>query len=171
MAGKGGLAKEVRAGLEIAEDSVVDKTPVITSRLDEVWMRKTVRQHLREFAQVFAILFLLFSGLTTYKHGVVAGSVYWFGAAALILAIGYTKPMLLHPLWKGWMALGHALGAVMSVVVLSAAWTIMLVPIAILLKLLRIKVMDTSYGAAVDSYWEARDPKLDDFALMLKRQF
>jgi hypothetical protein len=177
MAGKGGLAKEVRAGLELTKedqvknDSVVASGPHETSRLDDMWMRKTIRRHLIEFAEVFALVFLLCAIMTTYKHGPSVVTGYWCGAAAVILAIGFVKPIVLHPLWKGWMALGHYLGAVMSVVILSAAWTIMVVPIALLLRLLRIRVMDTRYGAAVDSYWEKRDPKHDDFSLMLKRQF
>jgi hypothetical protein len=48
-------------------------------------------------------------------------------------------------------------------VLLSVAWTIGFVPMAYLLKILRIKSMDLRYGANIDSYWEKRDAKYDDF--------
>lgn len=167
MAGKGGLAKEVRAGLELAEP----KAPAVQPDfLDELWFRKPIRQHIREFAQVFALIFLAIAGVSAYRHGANWLSNSMLSAAIVILLGGYKTPKLLHPLWKGWMAIGHGLGVVMSTVILAIAWTIVLLPMAALLKLIGKKVMDTTYGAPVQSYWENRDPKLDNFKL-LERQY
>jgi hypothetical protein len=44
------------------------------------------------------------------------------------------------------------------------------VPTSIALRLFRIKVMDTTFRSPVPSYWETRNPKMDDFKL-LERQF
>lgn len=167
MAGKGGLAEEIRAGLDPV---TVESPQAKVDLLDEIWFRKPVRQHIREFAQVFALVFLLIAGISAYKNGPNVLSNSFIALSLVTLALGYKTPRVLHPLWKGWMAIGHYLGAVMSIVILSIAWAILVIPIAIILKVMRIKVMDLSFGAKVDSYWEKRDPKFDDFAL-LKRQF
>lgn len=76
----------------------------------------------------------------------------------------------MHPLWKGWMAFAHKLSLVMTFAILSFAWTVVMMPMALLLKVLRIKVMDTSYKTGAATYWENRDPKFDNFKL-LERQF
>jgi general stress protein CsbA len=77
--------------------------------------------------------------------------------------LGYFFPRVLVPLWRAWMKLAHYMGLVMTFVILSVAWTIGFVPMAYLLKILRIKSMDLRYGANTDSYWEKRDTKYDDF--------
>jgi general stress protein CsbA len=77
--------------------------------------------------------------------------------------LGYFFPRALLPVWRGWMKLAHYVSIVMTFVILAAAWTIGFVPMAYLLKVLRIKAIDLSYKAKVTSYWETRDPKYDDF--------
>ncbi len=61
------------------------------------------------------------------------------------------------------MKMAHYLSIVMTFVILSVAWTIGFVPMAYLLKILRIKPMNLSYKAKVSTYWETRDTKYDDF--------
>ena len=61
------------------------------------------------------------------------------------------------------MKLAHYLSIVMTFVILLVAWTIGFVPMAYLLKALRIKSIDVSYRADRPTYWEARDTKYDDF--------
>jgi hypothetical protein len=58
----------------------------------------------------------------------------------------------------------------MTCVILGLVWTIGFVPMALVLKALRIKTIDTSFRANVDSYWEKRDVKYDDFR-RLEQQF
>ncbi len=179
MAGEGGLARKVRTGLD-EETPSKNTNNVIPMRpadkngtrdpLDEKWFGKTIRQHVREFACVFAIISLIVAGMMLYKGRPLLWPGVWTGVALVLVALGYGAPALLHPLWKGWMKVAHYLSVVMTFIIIGAAWTIVLMPISMLLRVLRIKVMDTTYKKPVASYWEDRDAKYHDFKL-LERQF
>jgi hypothetical protein len=158
------LANEVRTGL----DEVVVTTPpkVVVSKkhpLDEMWMGKPVRQHVREFAAIFATIFCAVGAFKLYRGAPLSLGLIWGGCGIGFAALGYTAPAVLHPLWRAWMKLAHYLSIVMTFVILSLAWSIGFVPMAYILKIVGIKRIDVSYRSGVDSYWEKRDPKYDDF--------
>jgi hypothetical protein len=133
-------------------------------------MGKPTRTHVREFGVLFATIFLGIATYKTYSHGVSTNSLLWACAGIIIGLLGYRAPRLLHPLWKGWMKLAHYLSLVMTFVIMLLTWTIGFLPMAALLKVLRVKRMDLSYRSGATTYWESRDPKYDDFK-RLEQQF
>ena len=139
MAGARRLANEVRVGLDNtpqeASRTVVKKK---TSPLDERWMGKPVRQHVREFGAVFGTLFFIVCGVKLYKGVPLEDCGVWAAAGVVSAVLGYFVPRVLVPLWRAWMKLAHYMGLVMTFVLLSVAWTIGFVPMAYLLKILRI---------------------------------
>ncbi len=158
------MANEVRTGLE----EVVDTTPrnVAVKKvhpLDEQWMGKPVRQHIREFGAIFGVIFLSIGAFKLYKGDSSVAPYLWTLAGGLVAALGYYVPSVLRPLWRGWMKLAHYLSIVMTFVILSVAWTIGFLPMAYLLRVLGIKRIDTSYKTKAATYWETRDAKYDDF--------
>ena len=176
MAGKGSLAEEIRTGLDgkmgpgnKAHLTLVSSgTPV--DPLDELYFRKPVRRHVKEFSCIIAIVLLVIGGIKLYRqtglslgYGLVAGAV-------VLVVLGYTSPRTLKPIWRGWMWFAEKLGGVMNVVLLTLAWTLAMIPIALMLRLFRKRVMDLTFRTSVDSYWEKRSPESDNFEL-LKRQF
>jgi cytochrome bd-type quinol oxidase subunit 2 len=169
VAGQGGLANEVRARLELVETLPKVAAPK-PDLLDELWFRKPVRQHLREFGALLAAVLLTIAAFKLYR-GRANGVVLSFALPAMLLAfLGYYAPRVLHPIWKTWMAFAEKLGLVMTTIILLIGWTIVMLPVAFCLRLLRIKVMNTEFKRSVTSYWEDRDAKLDNFKL-LERQF
>ncbi|MEZ4752903.1 MAG: SxtJ family membrane protein [Bdellovibrionota bacterium] len=168
MARGRGLARQLRTGLEDSKTMISEETPV--HYLDEFWFRKPIRRHVAEFAIVFALISAVIGGVIVYKHGIVSRSLYWFAAAFILLVLGYRLPQVLHPFWKGWMKLANILNKLVTGLILSIMWMIVLVPIAFILKLIGKKVMDLSYDPQAKSYWEDREVKLHDFTL-IERQF
>jgi hypothetical protein len=128
-----------------------------------MWMGKPVRQHVREFAAIFATIFCAVGAFKLYRGAPLSLGLIWGGCGIGFAALGYTAPAVLHPLWRAWMKLAHYLSIVMTFVILSLAWSIGFVPMAYILKIVGIKRIDVSYRSGVDSYWEKRDPKYDDF--------
>ena len=165
------MANEVRTGLEdtplVARAAVVDKR---VDPLDASWMGKPVRQHIKEFGQIFSTLFFAIAAFKAYHNKSVETLLIWSSLAVVFGVLGYRAPHVLHPLWKGWMKLAHYLSIVMTFVILSLAWTIGFLPMAFILRILGIKRIDTSYKTGVATYWESRDPKYDDFK-RLENQF
>ena len=171
MAGDRGLAEHIRTRLEEEADlSAAVQNPEPVDPLDVRLFRKPVRQHVKEFACVFGVIGLLFALYWAYTGGelIHVGAI---SSASLIFAgLGYKAPHLLRPLWKGWMAVGHKLGAVVTFLILTVTWSLLVIPIAILLRIVRKKVMDLRYDPALTTYWEEREAKLHNFQL-LERQF
>ena len=91
-------------------------------------------------------------------------------ASVFLYAVGRWAPAVLYPVWNGWMKFAHYLSIVMTTFILMVAWAIALIPIAILLKIMRIKVMNMTFRQPVDTYWENREDRHNDFKL-LERQF
>ncbi|RME58836.1 MAG: hypothetical protein D6780_06080, partial [Candidatus Dadabacteria bacterium] len=69
MAGEGGLAYKVRTGLKGNKNinavegnlRIVTKPPK-DKALDKVWLGKSIRQHIREFSYLFALITLIIGG-------------------------------------------------------------------------------------------------------------
>ena len=138
--------------------------------LAERWYGKPVRQHIKEFAQLFGIIF---TGITVYWLWVQPDAMVkigaWFLPGAVIIFFGYRRPYWLYHLWKGWMKLGEFLNMLVSPVLLALFWTVGMVPIAVLLKIFGKRVMDTSYKLPVESYWEVRNETGGDFKQLTKQ--
>lgn len=141
------------------------KTPL----LEQLFFGKTKRRHIEEFACVFGVIFSLISGYLVY-YGYPLHAVYWLSLTLGLYILAYTVPIIIYPLWSAWMGFAHLLGLVMNFVFVSITWFLMAVPLGMLLKIIGKKVMDLSYKADVDSYWETRAEKYHDFKL-LERQF
>ncbi len=171
MAGARGLANQVRAGLEPEEIKVVDaKKGVGDDPLDLLWMGKSKRQHLKEFGALFGTIFLAIAAYRLLKGQSVSAQALFLGLAAAFAGSGFLAPALLAPVWSGWMKLAHYLSIVMTFVILGAVWCIGFLPMAAVVRLFGIKVVDQSYGGSVQTYWVKRDPKFDDFSRM-KQQY
>lgn len=163
MAGARRLANEVRAGLEQDPQEAPKKVAnQDSSPLLEMWMGKPVGTHVREFGAIFGTIGFTVCAFKLYKGSVQTAEI-WGAVGAVFALLGYLAPRVLLPVWRGWMKMAHYLSIVMTFVILSAAWTIGFVPMAYLLKILRIKPMNLSYKAKVSTYWETRDTKYDDF--------
>lgn len=139
--------------------------------LDDLWHGRPVRIHVREFSCVISLLLLIIAGYSLLKGGEIATGAALFITTIPLLLLGYLTPGLLTPIWKAWMSFAEVLGAVMTFVIMGAAWVIMLIPISMLLRLLSKRVMDLDcYSEGVQSYWEEREDKLHNFEL-LERQY
>jgi hypothetical protein len=88
----------------------------------------------------------------------------------VLVALGYFAPMTLHPLWKGWMKLAHWLSIVTSTILMTVVWCVAFIPLSCVLKLFKVGHIDLSFRQPVETYWEPRDPRADDFQ-RLERQF
>ena len=172
MAGEGQLAGPVRIGL----GSSVANTRVYSmqnddsqSYLDEKSFGKPIRQHVKEFGGLFGLIAMIFIAWALHKRI----DPMWTGIASLIgvffLYTGYFAPSILHPIWKGWMSFAHVLGIVMTTLILTVCWSIMLVPMAMLLKIVGKKVMDTTFDPALETYWVERKGEKHDFQLLEKQ--
>ena len=93
------------------------------------------KKKLRDFGLLIGFGFPLLIGLlipALTNHGLRAWTL-WVGFLGLL--IGLTCPRLLYYPYKGWMAIGHALGWINSYIILSLVFIFVLQPIAFIMRL------------------------------------
>ena len=169
MAGERGLAEQIRAGLTERELPVLRVIDGLNP-LDAYSHGRKVREHVRDFGSLFALIGVVISAVILYRGGSDTKALTFVIAAAIFGLAGIFSPKTLHPLWKLWMALAEKLSVVMTFVILMLAWCSLVVPMAYILRIFRVKVMDMSFRSPVNSYWETRPNRVHDFKL-LEKQF
>ncbi len=94
------------------------------------------RRQLREFGLLIGVVFpLLLGWLLPALHGhAFRGWTLWIGLPALVLGLAW--PRALAWPYRGWMALGHALGWVNSHLILGLVYLLVLQPIAAVMRIL-----------------------------------
>lgn len=177
MGREGRLAQEFPTGLNKTETGsqqlrVIDGfkgRPL--DPLEELSFGKPIRQHVREFGAVMALVACFIAYAQEHKNHVgLSTDVAIIGAGLLIYCLGVFAPAILKPAWQAWMKFAHYLGLVMTTVILVTMWTLIVIPIGLAVKLLGVKIMDMRFRAPVTTYWEDRSDEINDFKL-LERQW
>ncbi len=120
------------------------------SILDDIKKIKSGKKELREFGIVMGCFFALLGGLLFWRH-----RPYLWAAvlSASFFTIGFLLPAVLKPLQKAWMALAVSIGFVMSRVILSVLFFLVLSPLALISRLLGKKYLDLIFRKTGSTYW------------------
>jgi Saxitoxin biosynthesis operon protein SxtJ len=173
MAGKGSVAEEIRTGLTPQRGRPDLQVVATTPRVDILDTRengKTIRLQIRDFGAVLALVAAIVAAVITWKHGATVRAAVWLGAGTFAYCFAVYAPRAMLPIWRGWMKFAHILGMVMTTLILSLTWFLMMVPTAFLVRLFGKSPIDMRFRLQKESYWEDRDPRNDNFKL-LERQF
>lgn len=113
---------------------------------------KTTKE-LRNFGITMAVVLLLIGVFTFWK-----GHVVWMGFGALgaaFLTGAFAKPSLLRPVEKGWMKVALYISMVVTTVLLSIVYYLVLTPIALFLRtVLRKDLLKLKWNKHAGSYWD-----------------
>ncbi len=170
MSTSSNLAEKMEASEKSKGTVVPFKREQAVDPLDELLYRKPIRQHISEFGAIFGIVFLIAAGYSMLKHHSFFSAGMWFAAALAVVSLGYLAPNTLKIFWKGWLAIGEAIGKVVTFVLLGGMWLAMFIPFSIGLKIIGKSVMNMNFKEPRASYWDDRDPADNDFSL-LERQY
>ncbi|MFX0197132.1 MAG: SxtJ family membrane protein [Candidatus Hodarchaeota archaeon] len=119
--------------------------------IEEIKNIKSGRRELRKFGITVGIVLGLLGGLFFWR-GRDYYSYFLILSAALIL-LGLTIPILLKPVYKMWMTLAMLMGWVMTRVILSILFYLVITPIGLLAKLLGKNFLELKFNRNADSYW------------------
>jgi hypothetical protein len=112
---------------------------------------------LKQFAYLVGIIILAISLWYYYKHG-NRDWTYISGTVALLLIItGMIRANSLTWLYKIWMGIAFVLGWIVSRILISVIFYLVLTPVSLLGRLFRKKWMDIDYSKKMDSYWIVKD--------------
>ena len=83
-------------------------------------------------------------------------AIYFAIIGGFLILFGALFPKILKPLNKIWMSLAIILGFIMSRVILTILFYLVLTPIALLAKLVGKKFIVLKYDKSANTYWEKR---------------
>lgn len=128
--------------------------------LDEIHKIKSTTKELREFGFVVGGVLLVIAAIRAWHHGVWLWPLVAVGVA--LIALGLVWPQVLKPLQKIWMGIAVVLGAVMSRVILTLLFFLIVTPLGLFLKMRGKKLLQRGSTAGVASYWNVRGPESAD---------
>ncbi len=127
--------------------------------LNELKNIKSTKKDLRNFGMlVGGVLLLLGAILFWYGKG---SAPYILGTGALLFVSGVIFPGVLTPLQKVWMALAVVMGYVMTRVMLSLLFFIVMTPLAVGFRLAGKRPLDLKMDRTAKSYWHYLDEEKD----------
>jgi len=110
----------------------------------------------RSFGLVFAGFFAIAAAVNGWRGG--AAWPLYLALAAAFLAVAWLSPRVLAPLNRLWSKLGLLLGRIVSPVVLSLLFFLVVTPVGLLMRLTGKDPLRLRTDSGADSYWIVRDP-------------
>lgn len=125
-------------------------------------VRELTPRELREFGLgLAAVIALLFGLLLPWWWGFPRPAWPWW-AGGVIALWALAGPASLRPVYRGWMRVSHAIGRVMTPVILGLTWAVTILPMGLAMKLVRRDPMHRRFEPGRESYFsepEARGPE------------
>ena len=125
--------------------------------VEEIKNIKSAPRELRKFALAMAIQLALIAALLLWRER----DYYWyfFVAAGLFVCPGLLVPVVLKPIHKVWMTLAIIMGWVMTRLILTVLFFLVLTPTALLLRLLGKDLLNLKFNRdSSESHWIPRCP-------------
>ena len=117
---------------------------------------KASTAQLRKFGFTMAVPLALIAGLLFWREN---QAWTWLAGVAVAFAIAaLATPSLLRPIEWAWMKLAHVLSIVMTSVLLTLTYYLVMTPMGFLMKLLGKDPMERKFDRGKESYWIAIDP-------------
>jgi len=116
---------------------------------------KSGRKELRKFGLTMGIFLGLLGGLSWWRANDYYSYLFIFSIAFLLF--GLAVPMLLKPIHKIWMTLAILMGWLMTRVILSVLFYLVVTPVGLLARLLGKDFCGLELRSNTDSYWRPRE--------------
>lgn len=136
--------------------------------IEEIKNIKSSKKELREFALTVGSVLAIFGALAWWRHK--GFYPFFIGGGLGLIAAGFLIPSVLKPIQKLWMGLALVMGAVMSRVILSILFYLVLTPLGLAARLAGKQFLDLKFKEAKTSYWIER-PRLKKVPADYEKQF
>src|SRR5438045_1974684 len=136
---------------------------------DEIRKLKTGPRELRKFGLSIGGVLLLLGLWFSYRHR--AQAVWFLGAGSVLLVLGLGAPKGLKQVYIGWMTLGFLLGFIVSNLLLTLFFYLVLTPTALAARCLGKDFLGRRWDKQANSYWQERDSSKPHTPADYERQF
>jgi hypothetical protein len=117
---------------------------------------KSGRSQLRQFGIALGVVLGIWGGLLLMREK--SYYYYFLIFSFTFLLLGLTLPQLLKPIQRTWMSLAIIIGWVVTRLILSALFYLVVTPIGILARIAGKSFLDTKFDRTRESYWIPRSP-------------
>ena len=118
---------------------------------------KPSKKELRQFAGILLGVGVLFGGMELYKTGTLDLAQWFWGRLSILAvclgALGIAAPMLLRPLYVGWMVLAFPIGWTVSHLLLGGLYYLLLTPVGWIVRATGNDPMKRKFDRAAQTYW------------------
>ena len=122
--------------------------------LEEIKNIKSKKSDLRNFGITVGIILLVISGFLFWKEKESFQILLTFGVTFCILGIAI--PFILKPIYWVWMIFATILGWIMTRVILSLLFYIILTPIGLISRFFGKQFLELQWDKSKESYWNFR---------------
>lgn len=122
--------------------------------IEEIKNIKSNKRDIRKFAITVGLVLLLISGFLFWKERASFQPILISGI--ILLAGGVAFPTIFKPIYWVWMAFAAILGWVMTRVILSVVFFLVLTPIGLIARLLGKQFLELKSDSSQDTYWDYR---------------
>ena len=122
--------------------------------LEEIKNIKSDKSALRTFGITFGLILMIIAGFLFWKGKEIFYIFFTLGVALCFL--GFTIPYFLKPIYWIWMIFATILGWVMTRVILSLLFYVILTPIGLIARLFGKQFVELRWDKSQESYWNYR---------------
>ena len=127
----------------------------------------TDTREIRKFGAIALVFFGALSGLGFWRQNVIAAIV--FGVLCL-LGLGFLLlPAPLAPLYRGWLRVAHVIGTVMTALILTLAYYLVITPSGLVKRIISGSPIPWAPDKSAPSYWVPRSEPAQPRERFLKR--
>ena len=123
----------------------------------EIKTLDTSSKEIRKFALVIAIALGVIGSFIYVKFGNFDVAGWLWGIGILFFILGFILPSVLRPIYKIWMFLGFFIGGIVSRVILTVLFYVVLTPTGLVLRLFGKDILDEKFDKRRESYWVKKD--------------
>lgn len=117
---------------------------------------------IRHFSLLISAVAVVAAILMVWKGSVKTNSFYLIGFAIIFAIVGSLLPAIIRPIYKVWMGFAFSLGWIMTRILLSLIFYIIITPIGLILRLMGKDFLNIRAHKQVDSYWIKRSEQKTD---------
>ncbi len=121
------------------------------------------RTEQRKFGLVMAAAIIVLGLIRYALHGFAQFPVYFFAVACVFAFLGVCCPRVLKPVFIGWIKFAVVLNWLMTRLLLTAVYWLLIVPMGIGMRLVGNDPLKRKWLARDESYWDAPEEQPEEF--------
>ena len=133
--------------------------------IEEIKNIKSNKEEIRKFGLLIGGVLIAISIFMLWKVLAYYQLVFIIGISFILL--GLIIPIVLKPIYIVWMTFATILGWIMTRVILTILFYLIVTPIGLIGRIFGAKFLDLSWNNDVKSYWNKRDKTVSD----MEKQF